>query len=543
MKLIADYTAMLKEEFKGYNAASLTRDLMAGITVCAVALPLALAFGVSSGATASAGLITAIIAGVFMSVLAGGFYQISGPTGAMAAILAGIVAQYGMQGVFVATFLAGVLLLVAGFFHLGRLTSFIPAPVIAGFTSGIAVIIALGQVDNFFGVHSEGVSAVEKLMSYGRLGFSPNFCALGIGLIVVGLMIVYPKKWNGVVPSSLVAIIVATIISSVFKMDVAVVGAIPKTLLPDERLMLSALDMDTVKAMLAPAVSIALLGMIESLLCGASAGRMTGVTLKSDQELVAQGVGNMLVPLFGGIPATAAIARTSVAIKSGAVTRLVGVFHALGLLASMMLLSPLMSRIPLAGLAGVLMVTAWRMNEWGTIRFWFKHKLKSSIVKFFITMLATVLFDLTTAIVIGVVVGLVFFVAKSAGLEVATEEVDPARLGLEELPGSGSAAVVYLTGPLFFMTADTLRSSLLAVEDKHTVILSMRGVPSVDVTAAGVLEEYWKSCQQNGVQLLFSSVQPNVMRYLEQEGFVDTVGEDSFFESVDKLLIKVSLNA
>lgn len=543
MKLIADYTAMLKQEFKGYNAASLTKDLMAGITVCAVALPLALAFGVSSGATASAGLITAIIAGIFMSVLAGGFYQISGPTGAMAAILAGIVAQYGMQGVFVATFLAGILLLVAGFLHLGRLTSFIPAPVIAGFTSGIAVIIALGQVDNFFGVRSEGVSAVEKLMSYGRLGFSPNWYALGIGLLVVVLMIVYPKKWNGVVPSSLVAIIVATIVSSVFKMDVAVVGAIPKTLLPDERLTFAALDMATVKAMLAPAVSIALLGMIESLLCGASAGRMTGVTLKSDQELVAQGVGNMLVPLFGGIPATAAIARTSVAIKSGAVTRLAGVFHALGLLASMMLLSPLMSRIPLAGLAGVLMVTAWRMNEWSTIRFWFKHKLKSSIAKFFITMLATVLFDLTTAIVIGVVVAVVLFVAKSAGLEVANEEVDPARLGLEELPGSRSAAVVYLTGPLFFMTSDTLRSGLEAVEDKHTVILSMRGVPSIDVTAAGVLEEYWNSCQKRGVRLFFSSVQPNVMQYLEQEGFVETVGRDSFFDSVDKLLIKVSLNA
>ena len=543
MKLIADYTAMLKQEFKGYNAASLTKDLMAGITVCAVALPLALAFGVSSGATASAGLITAIIAGIFMSVLAGGFYQISGPTGAMAAVLAGIVAQYGMQGVFVATFLAGVLLLVAGFLHLGRLTSFIPAPVIAGFTSGIAVIIALGQVDNFFGVHSEGVSAVEKLVSYGRLGFSPNWYALGIGLIVVGLMIVYPKKWNGVVPSSLVAIIVATIISSVLKMDVAVVGAIPKTLLPDERLTLAALDMETVKAMLAPAVSIALLGMIESLLCGASAGRMTGVTLKSDQELVAQGVGNMLVPLFGGIPATAAIARTSVAIKSGAVTRLAGVFHAMGLLASMMLLSPLMSRIPLAGLAGVLMVTAWRMNEWSTIRFWFQHKLKSSIAKFFITMLATVLFDLTTAIVIGVVGALVLFVAKSADLSIASEEVDPARLGLEELPGSRSAAVVYLTGPLFFMTSDTLRSGLEAVEDKHTVILSMRGVPSIDVTAAGVLEEYWKSCQKRNVQLFFSSVQPHVMQYLEQEGFVDTVGREAFFESVDKLLIKVSLNA
>ena len=542
MKMIREYTDLLKDEFRGYNSAKLVKDLMAGITVCAVALPLALAFGVSSGATASAGLITAIIAGAFMSVLAGGFYQISGPTGAMAAILAGIVAQYGMQGVFLATFMAGALLLIAGILHLGRLTSFIPAPVIAGFTSGIAVIIALGQIDNFFGVHSEGVSAVEKLMSYGRLGFSPNIAALGLGLLVVILMVVFPKKWNAVVPSSLVAIIVATIVSSLFKLDVAVVGAIPQTLLPDERLTLAAFDPAAIKSLFAPAVSIAVLGMIESLLCGASAGRMTGKILKSDQELVAQGVGNMLVPMFGGIPATAAIARTSVAIKSGAVTRLAGVFHALGLLVSMLLLSPLMGRIPLAGLAGVLMVTAWRMNEWETIRFWTQHKLKSSLVKFFVTMLATVLFDLTTAILIGVVVAVLFFVAKSAGLEVSSEDVDPSRMGLKELPGSRDAAVVYLTGPLFFMTADTLRSGLdAAVKDKHIVILSMRGVPSIDITAAGVLEEYYEACKKQGVQVLFSSVQPNVMVYLEQIGFIEKVGADSFYQSVDKLLGQLTL--
>lgn len=541
MKLIADYTAMLKAEFKGYNASKLTKDLMAGITVCAVALPLALAFGVSSGATASAGLITAIIAGLFMSALAGGFYQISGPTGAMAAILAGIVAQYGMGGVFVATFMAGVLLLAAGLLHLGRLTSFIPAPVIAGFTSGIAVIIALGQVDNFFGVHSEGVGVVEKLSSYGRLGFSPNWCALGIGLIVIGLMILYPKKWNGVVPSSLVAIILATVISTVTHMDVATVGAIPQTLLPDERLTLSAFDPATVKALITPAISIALLGMIESLLCGASAGRMTGKILNSDQELVAQGVGNMLVPLFGGIPATAAIARTSVAIKSGALTRLAGVFHALGLLASMMLLSPLMSRIPLAGLAGVLMVTAWRMNEWDTVRYWFTHRLRSSIVKFFVTMLATVLFDLTTAILIGVVVAVLFFVARSSGLEINREDVNPARMGLEALPGSRDAAVIYLTGPLFFMTADTLHTGLEQVQDKHTIILSMRGVPSIDITAAGVLNDYYENCRKNGVRVFFSSVQPTVKHYLDQIGFTEKAGEAVFFQSVDKLLEQIAL--
>ena len=357
--MLSKFISSLKQEFGGYNAAALTKDLMAGLTVAAVALPLALAFGVSSGADAASGLITAIIAGLIMSLLSGGYYQISGPTGAMAAILMSLVAAYGMDGVFIATLIAGIILLLAGILHLGKLTSFIPAPVITGFTSGIAVIIALGQVDNFFGTHSEGTSAIGKLFSYARLGFSPNLTAVGLGLFVVLFMVFFPKKWNAVVPASLVSIILTTAFSIFMQLDVAVVGEIPKTLIPENRLLFGALNLKTIGALVTPAFSIAILGMIESLLCGASAGRMTGVRLDANQELIAQGVGNILLPFFGGIPATAAIARTSVAIKSGAKTRLTGVFHAVGLLISMFLLAPVMSKIPLAALAGVLMVTAW----------------------------------------------------------------------------------------------------------------------------------------------------------------------------------------
>ena len=315
----------LRREFSGYNGAKFAKDLMAGITVTAVALPLALAFGVSSGADAAAGLITAILAGLIIGFLSGASYQISGPTGAMAAILVSVVASYGMQGVFLATLMAGVILVVAGLFRVGRLVSIIPMPVITGFTSGIAIIIALGQLDNFFGTTSTMSGNLGKLMSYFQNGFHPDWRTTAIGLFVVLFMIVWPKKWQAVFPSSLASLIVVLILNAFLKWDVAVVGAIPRTLLPAARLSLSGIELGSVTGLLAPAFSIAALGMIESLLCGASAGNMKGEPLNADRELIAQGVGNIVIPFFGGVPATAAIARTSVAIKAGQQTRLTGI--------------------------------------------------------------------------------------------------------------------------------------------------------------------------------------------------------------------------
>ena len=299
--MIKNYLTSLKQEFSGYNTAKLMKDIMAGLTVCAVALPLALAFGVSSGATAAAGLVTAIIAGVVIAVLGGASFQISGPTGAMSAVLVGIVASYGLQGVFFACFAAGALLLLAGIFKLGRLISFIPMPVIMGFTSGIAIIIAMGQIDNLFGTASEGSSNLAKIASYARLGFHPNLQAVLIGLLVVVVMIVWPKKWGARVPGSLVGIILATVVSALFRMDsIATVGDIPRTLMLADRLDLGSLNLDILKNLISPIVTIAALGMIESLLCGASASRMKNEPFNADQELIAQGVGNILLPLFGG---------------------------------------------------------------------------------------------------------------------------------------------------------------------------------------------------------------------------------------------------
>ena len=536
--MLSKFISSLKQEFGGYNAAALTKDLMAGLTVAAVALPLALAFGVSSGADAASGLITAIIAGLIMSLLSGGYYQISGPTGAMAAILMSLVAAYGMDGVFIATLIAGIIL--AGILHLGKLTSFIPAPVITGFTSGIAVIIALGQVDNFFGTHSEGTSAIGKLFSYARLGFSPNLTAVGLGLFVVLFMVFFPKKWNAVVPASLVSIILTTAFSIFMQLDVAVVGEIPKTLIPENRLLLGALNLKTIGALVTPAFSIAILGMIESLLCGASAGRMTGVRLDANQELIAQGVGNILLPFFGGIPATAAIARTSVAIKSGAKTRLTGVFHAVGLLISMFLLAPVMSKIPLAALAGVLMVTAWRMNEWESIRYIFSHKFKGAMLEFTATMFATIIFDLTVAILIGVLIGLVFLVSRLSFIEINYENVDMNRMHVTDpvlCERYSNAKVVYITGPMIFANTQAVADIAGKVEGSDTVLFSMRGVSNIDISCAQTLRELVEGLRKKGVDVAICGMTTHAMKMMDRSDLHKIIGDENFYWSVERVLL------
>ena len=534
--MLSKFISSLKQEFGGYNAAALTKDLMAGLTVAAVALPLALAFGVSSGADAASGLITAIIAGLIMSLLSGGYYQISGPTGAMAAILMSLVAAYGMDGVFIATLIAGIILLLAGILHLGKLTSFIPAPVITGFTSGIAVIIALGQVDNFFGTHSEGTSAIGKLFSYARLGFSPNLTAVGLGLFVVLFMVFFPKKWNAVVPASLVSIILTTAFSIFMQLDVAVVGEIPKTLIPENRLLLGALNLKTIGALVTPAFSIAILGMIESLLCGASAGRMTGVRLDANQELIAQGVGNILLPFFGGIPATAAIARTSVAIKSGAKTRLTGVFHAVGLLISMFLLAPVMSKIPLA----VLMVTAWRMNEWESIRYIFSHKFKGAMLEFTATMFATIIFDLTVAILIGVLIGLVFLVSRLSFIEINYENVDMNRMHVTDpvlCERYSNAKVVYITGPMIFANTQAVADIAGKVEGSDTVLFSMRGVSNIDISCAQTLRELVEGLRKKGVDVAICGMTTHAMKMMDRSDLHKIIGDENFYWSVERVLL------
>lgn len=533
---------MLKKEFSGYSPKKFSKDLMAGLTVTAVALPLALAFGVSCGASAEAGLVTAILAGLIISALSGASYQISGPTGAMSAVLMGIIASRGgLQSVFIVSFLAGVIILLCAVFRLGRLVAMIPGPVITGFTSGIALTIALGQIDNFFGTSSEGANAVEKLISYGRLGFHINPYALLLGAIVIVIMVVWPKKWNARVPSSLVGIIVATAVCAIFGFDehVSVVGLIPKKLMLDDKLTFSSFRISELAGYISPAISIAALALIESLLCGASASKMKDEEFNANQELVAQGIGNMIIPFFGGVPATAAIARTSVAIKSGCQTRLCGIIHALGLLASMFLLSPVMAKIPLSALAGVLLVTAWRMNEWESIRYIFGKRFYGAIAKFLLTMIATIVFDLTVAILIGIGFSALLFVYRASKISVYVSDIDEDK---QNYTGSGSIGkddtkIVYITGPVFFANVGKLEKFFAdGVGGASELIISLRGVSSVDTSGVKFLCETCRGLEKAGTKVLFCGANETVAAMTQRGGIKDIVGENAFYPTADKAI-------
>lgn len=541
--MISDFIRMMKNEFAGYNLSKFMKDLLAGLTVAAVALPLALAFGVASNATAAAGLVTAIIAGVIISFLSGASFQISGPTGAMSAVLITIVSAHGLNGVFLVCFIAGLILLVCGLFKLGKLVTLIPRPVITGFTSGIAVIIALGQVDNFFGTTSVGESAVEKLISYGKLGFKPDLYTVLLGLIVVGIMIVWPKKWNSKVPSSLVGIIVSTVIYVIFRFDgVATVGEIPKQLFLEDRFSLSGIEWSAIGSLIPSAVTVAALGMIESLLCGASASRMKNDPFNADIELVAQGVGNIIIPFFGGVPATAAIARTSVAIKSGAQTRLTGIFHAVWLLAAMFLLGGVMALVPMSALGGVLIMTAWRMNEWSAIKYMFRKRFVGAILQFFVTMFATVIFDLTIAIIVGIVFSLLVYIKNSASLKVTSAKIDPERISGRGTLGRGheKGSVLYVTGSIFFANIQTLTKAFEDLDDSKEVVVCLRGVPDVDISAIETIEEICTQMHNKGKRIIFCALSEKVENSFRKSGLYEELGESSFYSSITTALLSDS---
>ena len=540
MHLVKDYVSDLKEEFSGYNGKKLSKDLMSGITVAAVALPLALAFGVSSGATAAAGLVTAIIGGVIISIFSGASFQISGPTGAMTAILVTLASKYGMQGILTACFIAGIILVIAGILRLGRVIYYIPSSVITGFTSGIALIIALGQLDNFFGVTSSGDLAITKVLSYFTNGFDPNWEAVAIGAAVMLIMIVWPKKLNDKIPSSLAALVIVLIVCHFLNPDVETVGQIPKSLFLDDRLSLKGMNMNQFWDLFVPALSIAALGMIESLLCGASAGKMKKEELNADRELVAQGIGNMIIPLFGGIPATAAIARTSVAIKSGCQTRITGIFHAVILLLSMFVLSPVMSEVPLSALAGILIITAWRMNDWKNIHFIFDHKFKSGMLKFFITMIATVVLDLTQAIIIGVAFSSFLIIVKLTDIDISVSEIDKDRLeevGVHLPRISNKVRIAYLTGTIFFAVVDKLVKQLRKQDSAEALILSMRGVPMIDLSGIEAMIDLVRELEANGTEVYLTSVQPKVLEEMRRGGLIDLIGEEYVFQSAEQAIV------
>ena len=533
---------LYKDEFTGYSPAKFQQDLLAGLTVAAVALPLALAFGVASGASAAAGLVTAILAGLIMGALTGAPFQISGPTGAMSAVLIVLVQRYGLEGIWMAGLLSGAILLVIGLLRLGRFIAFIPAPVISGFTSGIALIIFIGQIDNFLGVKTPATeTAAQKFIGYFQGGFAPSFQSLILGLIVIATMVFWPAKWNARFPSSLLGIILATALNWTLNWSAPMIGAIPQTLLLQDRLNFANIPWSNFSEFLAPTLTITALGAVESLLCGAVGSNMTGIRLQANQELIAQGVGNMLIPFFGGVPATAAIARSSVGIKSGGQTRLVSVIHAVGLLLSMFLLTPFMERIPLAALAGVLMVTAVRMNEWEAIKFIFGRRFKTDMIAFTITMLATVVLDLTQAILIGSFLAGAVFLNKIASIDIEVQEVDVDRLkqrGIETTGQCRHVRVAFLTGPLFFAAVGQFNEAFQNLKDTHALILSMRGVSLVDTAGIEAIQRLHERLTKQGGTLMFAGVHDNARQMLERGGLMEQLGEQNFFWSSDQAIIE-----
>ena len=540
------FPQMLKDEFTGYNAHKFQKDLLAGLTVAAVALPLALAFGVASGASAAAGLVTAIIAGLLIGFLSGAPYQISGPTGAMSAVLILLVQRYGLEGIWMAGILSGIFLLLIGLFRLGRFIAFIPAPVITGFTSGIALIIFIGQIDNFLGIKTAGAeSTLLKFLEYFRGGFQISWQALLLGLMVILIMLFWPKQWQARFPSSLLGIIAATAANALFHWPVAVIGEIPATLMLADRLSFANIPWQSLPEFVAPALTITALGAVESLLCGAVASNMTGIRLQANQELVAQGIGNFVIPFFGGVPATAAIARTSVGIKSGGETRMVSIIHAVGLLLSMFLLAPVMQQIPLAALAGVLMVTAWRMNEWHSIRFIFNNRFKTDMLAFGITMLATITLDLTQAILIGSIMAAAVFLNKIASLEITLQSIDPSKMrerGFEIDENCQHVQVAYLTGPLFFAATGNFNEAFAELSETHALILSMRAVPLIDTSGLEALLRLNQKIQAQGGTLMLAGVHDNVRKMMERAGLVDALHADRFFWSSDQAIMAAQKN-
>jgi len=411
-----------------------------------------------------------------------------------------------------------------------------------GFTSGIALIIFISQIDNFLGVKTEAAeTAAQKLLGYFGGGFTPDLHALTLGLIVVATMMFWPTKWNARFPASLLGIILATLLSSTLGWSVSTIGNIPQTLFLADRFSLAHLPWTNLPDFIAPVLTITALGAVESLLCGAVASNMTGVRLQANQELIAQGVGNMLIPFFGGVPATAAIARSSVGIKSGGQTRMVSIIHAVGLLLSMFLLAPYMARIPLAALAGVLMVTAVRMNEWPAIQFIFGKRFKTDMLAFTITMLATTVLDLTQAILIGSFLAGAVFLNKIASIEIDVQKVDTEKLrqrGIETAGKCQHVRVAFLTGPLFFAAVGQFNEAFQNLGDTHALILSMRGVSLIDSAGIEAIHRLHERLHKQGGTLMFSGIHNNVRDILERGGLVEYIGEENFFWSSDQAIVE-----
>jgi SulP family sulfate permease len=534
---------------EGYSREQLTKDLLAGIIVGIVALPLAIAFGIASGVKPEQGLYTAIVAGFIISALSGSRVQIGGPTGAFIVIVYDIIQKFGYDGLAIATLLAGGLLIVMGLARLGSVIKFIPYPVTVGFTSGIALIIFSGQLRDLFGLSMEQVPSefIDKLLAYSQHLTTISFPATLIGIGTVVTILLWPRVTHRI-PGSLVAILITTALVTWFDLPVATIGSrfgeVPATLpLPH----LPALpDWHELTRLFSPALTIAILAGIESLLSAVVADGMTERRHRSNMELVAQGVANLVSPLFGGIPATGAIARTATNIKNGGRTPLAGMVHAATLMLILLFFGKWAGLIPMPTLAGILVIVAWNMSE---VHLFFKllHGPRGDILVLLSTFSLTVLIDLTVAIQVGMVLAAFLFMqrmAEATQVGFITRELrgdeeeetdDPNSLRLRKLPEG--VEVFEINGPFFFGAADKFKNALGVIsEPPKVLVLRMRHALTLDATALQALESVLAKAKRDGTQLLLSGVHAQPLMVMERSGFLQNIGMENVFGNIDDAL-------
>ena len=562
---------MLFTTLKKYSGAQLMSDVVAGIIVAIIALPLSIALALASGVGPEQGIYTAIAAGFVISFLGGSQVQIAGPTAAFATIVAGIVAKSGVEGLAVATIMAGIILVVMGFCHFGSLIKFIPFTITTGFTSGIAVTIVIGQLKDFFGVTypagMETIETMQKLKAFAAGFGSVNLHAIIVGVVCLAILIVMPMITEKI-PGSLVAVIAGILMVKFLPLHVNTIGDLytVSNKLPAFRL--PVFSYDVIQGSLSDAFTIAVLAAIESLLSCVVADGMIGGKHRSNTELVAQGAGNIISALFGGIPATGAIARTAANVKNGGRTPVAGMVHAVVLLLILVVLMPCASWIPMPTIAAILFMVAYNMCQWRTFARLAKTAPKSDIAVLVITFFLTVVFDLVVAIEVGMVLSCLLFMKRmsdemgvrswlhveeveeqkreeeeasrgakrtmsveEAQLKAAAEEINPAKL--RQIPME--LAVYELTGPLFFGAADRI-NQITVGEGTRCLILRMRAVPAADSTAMNSMTALYERCKKNGVTLILSHVNEQPMRAMEKAGFVDLVGRENFCRNIEEAL-------
>ena len=526
--------------FKSYSKNQLVNDLIAGVIVAIIALPLSIALAIASGVSPEKGLYTAIVAGFVIAFLGGSNVNISGPTAAFATIVAGIVAQFGTSGLVIATIMAGLILIIMGVLKFGSLIKYIPHTITTGFTSGIALTIVIGQIKDFLGLtFPEGMPTVEtaekvEAIAKSLTTFNPQ--ALLVGAIGMAILIVWPKI-SKKIPGSLIAVVVGVVIVKAFNMDVNTVGDLYTISRDLPSFSLPEFSFETVKQLVPSAFTIAILAGIESLLSCVVSDGMINDRHNSNTELIAQGVGNICSGLFGGIPATGAIARTAANVKNGGRTPVAGIVHAVVLLLILVVLMPYAAWIPMPIIAAILFMVAYNMCEWRQFVKICKTAPKSDILVLVVTFVLTVVFDLVVAIEVGMLIAVILFMKRLADVaHIRTwsekpHENDSERL--KEIPPH--TEVVEFEGPMFFASAEKF-SRIPMGEDIRVIILRMRNVPALDATAMRSLNEIYSICKHSGRTLLLSHTNEQPLSVMKKAGFIDKVGEDHFLANIDEAL-------